>query len=126
MNRGALHAGDFLASHEFGPGDVPVRIALPHARQRGERIAAKGIYREPVRSSRSHIVEASGLRWLSLCPLAPLPGPLGTVLPVARRHALLCTGREIDPQQILTWFIHRWQNEVTFEVVRAHHLDMET
>jgi hypothetical protein len=33
-------------------------------RRRGEQIAAKGIYRDPVRSSRSHFVKASGLRWL--------------------------------------------------------------
>jgi hypothetical protein len=33
-------------------------------RRRGERIRAKGIYRDPVRSSHSHFVKASGLRWL--------------------------------------------------------------
>lgn len=35
-------------------------------RRRGERIEALGIYRDPVRSSHSHFVKASGLRWLSL------------------------------------------------------------
>lgn len=33
-------------------------------RRRGDKILAKGIYRDPVRSSRSHFVKASGLRWL--------------------------------------------------------------
>jgi hypothetical protein len=33
-------------------------------RRRGKKIGAKGIYRDPVRSSRSHVVKASGLRWL--------------------------------------------------------------
>ena len=33
-------------------------------RRRGEQIKAKGIYRDPVRSSHSHFVKASGLRWL--------------------------------------------------------------
>jgi len=33
---------------------------------------AKGIYRDPVRSSDSHLVKASGLRWLSLM-LVPIP-----------------------------------------------------
>jgi DDE superfamily endonuclease len=42
-------------------------------RRRGKRIAAKGIYRDPVRSSKSHFVKASGLRWLSLMLLAPIP-----------------------------------------------------
>jgi hypothetical protein len=31
-----------------------------------KRIAAKGIYREPVRSSESHFVKVSGLQWPSL------------------------------------------------------------
>jgi hypothetical protein len=34
-------------------------------RRRGAQIEAKGIYRDPVRSSRSHFVKASGLRWMS-------------------------------------------------------------
>ena len=42
-------------------------------RRRGARIKAKGIYRDPVRSSHSHFVKASGLRWLSLMLLAPIP-----------------------------------------------------
>ena len=33
-------------------------------RRRGEHITAKGIYRDPVRSSHAHFVKASGLRWL--------------------------------------------------------------
>ncbi len=42
-------------------------------RRRGENIKAKGIYRDPVRSSRSHMVKASGLRWLSLMLLVDIP-----------------------------------------------------
>jgi len=42
-------------------------------RRRGEQIKARGIYRDPVRSSRSHFVKASGLRWLSLMLLVPIP-----------------------------------------------------
>lgn len=42
-------------------------------RRRGEQIKAKGIYRDPVRSSRSHFVKASGLRWLSCMLLARVP-----------------------------------------------------
>jgi hypothetical protein len=41
-------------------------------RRRGETIAAKGIYRDPVRSSKRHFVKASGLRWLSLMLLTPI------------------------------------------------------
>ena len=42
-------------------------------RRWGPKIRARGIYRDPVRSSRSHLVKASGLRWLSLMLLAPIP-----------------------------------------------------
>jgi hypothetical protein len=42
-------------------------------RRRGAKIKAKGIYRDPVRSTHSHFVKASGLRWLSLMLLAPVP-----------------------------------------------------
>jgi hypothetical protein len=42
-------------------------------RRWGKQIAARGIYRDPVRSSRSHFVKTSGLRWLSLMLLAEIP-----------------------------------------------------
>jgi hypothetical protein len=42
-------------------------------RRRGDQIAALGIYRDPVRSSHSHFVKASGLRWLSLMLLCEIP-----------------------------------------------------
>lgn len=53
----------------------PVFLGLDDTieRRRGAKIAAKGIYRDPVRSSQSHFVKASGLRWLSLMLLTPIP-----------------------------------------------------
>lgn len=42
-------------------------------RRRGAHIKAKGIYRDAVRSSQSHFVKTSGLRWLSLMLLVPIP-----------------------------------------------------
>ena len=42
-------------------------------RRRGAKIRAKGIYRDPVRSSQSHFVKASGLRWLSMMLLVQVP-----------------------------------------------------
>src|SRR5512140_274300 len=42
-------------------------------RRRGDKIAAKGIDRDAVRSSKSHFVKASGLRWISVMWLAPIP-----------------------------------------------------
>ena len=37
------------------------------------QISARGIYRDAVRSSESHFVKTSGLRWLSLMLLVPIP-----------------------------------------------------
>jgi hypothetical protein len=42
-------------------------------RRRGAKIKAKGIYRDPVRSSHSHFVKTSGVRWVNLMLLAPIP-----------------------------------------------------
>ena len=62
-------------------------------RRRGARIKAKGIYRDPVRSSHSHFVKASGLRWLSLMLLVQIPWagrvwalPFLTVLAPSERY----------------------------------------
>jgi len=58
----------------FAPtGPVVLGLDDTIERRRGKRIAAKGIYRDPVRSSKGHFVKASGLRWLSLMLLAPVP-----------------------------------------------------
>jgi hypothetical protein len=55
----------------FGP--IIVGLDETIERRRGANIKAKGIYRDAVRSSHSHMVKASGLRWLSLMLLAPIP-----------------------------------------------------
>ena len=60
-----------------------VAVCMPHGvmvfglddtieRRRGEQITATGIYRDPVRSSHSHFVKVSGLRWLAGMMLTPL------------------------------------------------------
>ncbi len=53
----------------------PIIMAMDDTieRRRGRRIRAKGIYRDPVRSSDAHFVKTSGLRWMSLMVLAPIP-----------------------------------------------------
>ncbi|MCL4545315.1 MAG: hypothetical protein M1118_12075 [Chloroflexi bacterium] len=40
-------------------------------------------------------------------------------------QALLCTDLDATPEQILTWFVLRWQLEVTWEEARRH-LGVET
>lgn len=42
-----------------------------------------------------------------------------------KSQALLCTDLNLDAEQIVSYFVHRWQLEVTFEESRAH-LGIET
>ena len=79
----------------FVPGDGPVVVGLDETieRRRGAKIAAKGIYRDPVRSSKSHFVKTSGLRWISMQVLAEIPWagrvwglPFLTVLAPSERY----------------------------------------
>jgi hypothetical protein len=64
---------DLLVNRFVPAGPIVLGIDDTIERRRGKRIQAKGIYRDPVRSSHSHFVKASGLRWVSLMLLAPVP-----------------------------------------------------
>ena len=77
-------------------GDGPLIFGIDETleRRRGPKIKSLGIYRDAVRSSRSQVVKASGLRWISLMWLGQVPWagrywalPFLTVLaPSARYH----------------------------------------
>ena len=54
-------------------GPLVVGIDETLERRRGKKISAKGIYRDPVRSSHSHLVKSSALRWVCLTLLAEVP-----------------------------------------------------
>src|SRR5215216_4880218 len=84
-----------LLIRAFVPADQPVVLGLDDhiERRRGEKIAAKGIYRDGVRSSKSFFVKTSGLRWVCLMLLAPIPWakrvwalPFLTVLAASQRY----------------------------------------
>src|SRR5919108_1623402 len=84
-----------LLLRAFVGADQPVVIGLDDhiERRRGKKIAAKGIYRDPVRSSKSFFVKTSGLRWVSMMLLAPIPWakrvwalPFLTVLAPSERY----------------------------------------
>jgi len=79
----------------FGIAEKPLVCGLDDTIERrwGQKIAARGIYRDPVRSSESHFVKASGLRWISLMLLTYLPWaervwalPIMTVLAPSERY----------------------------------------
>ena len=91
-------------------------------RRWGARIRARGIYRDPVRSSHGHFVKASGLRWISLMLLAPIPWasrvwalPFLTVLAPSERyacesghrHKLLTDWARQMLLQVARWLPHR-------------------
>jgi len=54
-------------------GPVVIGIDDTIERRWAHKIAARGIYRDPVRSSHGHFVKTSGLRWLSLMAMVPVP-----------------------------------------------------
>ena len=83
-----------LLVETFGPQE-PLVIGIDETleRHQGEKITAKGIYRDAARSSKSCLVKASGLRWISLMLLAPIPWaqktwalPFLTVLAPSERY----------------------------------------
>ena len=74
----------------------PVVLGLDDTLERrwGAKIKARGIYRDPVRSSHGHFVKASGLRWLSIMLLPEIPWasrvwglPFLTALAPSERYA---------------------------------------
>ena len=87
-------------------------------RRWGQKISARGIYRDPVRSSKGHFVKTSGLRWLSAQLLVHIPWagrimglPFLTVLAPSKRFY---ADKPRSPKTLLDWArqvalqIHRW------------------
>jgi len=84
-----------LLTDAFVPKEAPVVVGIDEhiERRRGAKIAAKGVYRDPVRSSKEFFVKTSGLRWISMQLLAPIPWaqrtwalPFLTVLAPSERY----------------------------------------
>ena len=87
-------------------------------RRRGRKIAARGIYRDAVRSSKEFFVKTSGLRWISMMWLVPIPWaqriwalPFLTVLAPSQRYH---EQRKKRQKTITDWArqmirqLHRW------------------
>ena len=106
----------------FVSADATVVIGIDNTIERrwGHKISARGIYRDPVRSSKGHFVKTSG----------PPPVPIHWLLVRDPRselapQAVRCTDLDAAPVDILQWFVSRWQLEVSFQESRAH-LGVET
>ncbi len=106
-----------------GGGDLVFGMDETIERRRGEKIAAKGIYRDGLRSSKSHFVKASGLRWISVMWLTRIAWaqrvwalPFLTVLAPSERYY---EQRGRRPKKITDWArqlvyqVRRWLPERT-------------
>lgn len=102
-------------------GPVVIGIDETIERRWGKMIAKRGIYRDPVRSSRKHFVKASGLRWISVMLLVRVPFagrvwalPFLTALAPSERYA---HARGIRHKSITDWGrqlakqVRRWVTE---------------
>ncbi len=102
------------------PSGAPVVIGFDDTIERrwGAKISARGIYRDPVRSSKGHFVKASGLRWLSAMLLVRVQWadrvmalPFLTLLAPSKRFY---SDKTRAPKTLLDWArqaalqIHRW------------------
>jgi hypothetical protein len=79
----------------FVSAGAPIVIGIDETieRRRGAQIAARGVYRDPVRSSKEFFVKTTGLRWICMMLLTPIPWacrvwalPFLTVLAPSQRY----------------------------------------
>jgi hypothetical protein len=109
-----------LLVEAFVPEGEPLVIGVDETleRRQGKKIAAKGIYRDPVRSSHGHFVKTSALRWVCLTLLAPVPWasrvwalPFLSALAHSERYAKECAKRH-KPLTEWAWqmllLVRRW------------------
>src|SRR6476661_3312144 len=104
----------------FVPENAPLVIGIDETieRRRGRKIATRGIYRDAVRSSKEFFVKTSGLRWISMMLLTPIPWagrvwalPFLTVLAPSERYH---DQRKKRHKTITDWArqmvrqVHRW------------------
>src|SRR5712672_4037436 len=104
----------------FVGADATVVIGIDDTIERrwGHKISARGIYRDPVRSSKGHFVKTSGLRWLSAQLLVHIPWagrimglPFLTVLAPSKRFyagKLRSPKTLVDCARQVALQIHRW------------------
>jgi hypothetical protein len=111
-----------LLAEAFAPeGTLVVGVDETLERRKGKKIMPKGIYRDPVRSSHSHFVKASGLRWVCLTLLAEVPWagrvwalPFLSALAYSERYAEE-NGKRHKPITEWAWqllvLVRRWHPE---------------
>jgi hypothetical protein len=85
---------DLLVRTFVPSGPLVIGVDETLERRWGKKIAAKGIYRDPVHSTQERFIKASGLRWVCLMLLVPVPWagrvwalPFLSVLAPSERYA---------------------------------------
>jgi hypothetical protein len=109
--------------------DRPLVFGIDETLERrwGAKIKAKGIYRDSVRSSHSHFVKCSGLRWITLMLLTPIPWaqrvwalPVLTALAPSTRY---CEQQGLRYKKLTDWarqillLLRRWLPDRNIVVV---------
>ncbi len=111
-----------LLVEAFAPeGPLVLGVDETLERRQGKKIAAKGIYRDPVRSSHSHFVKTSALRWICVTLLAEVSWasrvwalPFLSALAPSERH---CHEQGERHKKITEWawqlllLVRRWYPE---------------
>ena len=104
----------------FVPPGKPLLLVIDETleRRRGKQIKYKGWFRDPIRSTATHVVTTLGLRWICLAVLVPVPWskrtwslPFMTVLALGektsaklnRRHRTLVQWAEYMMDKVRRW-----------------------
>ena len=113
----------------FGAVGVPLVIGADETleRRKGNKIKAKGVFRDGVRSSRKYTVHAFGLRWVSMMLMVPVPWssrvwalPFLTVLAPSKATNQANGKRHktsIDWIMQMVCVVRRWQAKATLVLV---------
>jgi DDE superfamily endonuclease len=123
-----------LLLEAFVPEGSPLVVGIDETLERryGRKISARGVYRDPVRSTHEHFVKSSGLRWVCVMLLVEVPWaarvwalPFLSVLAPSERYA---TARGKRHKKITEWawqlllVLRRWypQREIVAVADRAY------
>jgi hypothetical protein len=104
----------------FLPAGIPLILVIDETleRRRGKKIKHKGWFRDPILSTKEHVVTALGLRWICLAVLVPVPWsqrpwalPFMTVLALGqktsarlnKRHRTLVQWTEFMIDKVRCW-----------------------
>jgi hypothetical protein len=107
----------------FLPAEAPLLLVIDETleRRRGKQIKYKGWFRDPILSTKEHVVKSLGIRWVCLAVLVPVPWsqrpwalPFMTVLALGQKTSTRLNKRH---RTIVQWAefminkVRRWQPE---------------